>query len=208
MWKVYAGVFRFVFLVLHLLLIICVFDVVLYKGHFTQETESPWPVDFKHSCWWTRWRRSKFASHYACGTNGVCECKMDGKSTWIPPGIPTWHRQDRVSWSLGLFSRTASWRWAKRKTGRPWHVWGLAWIEIHWNNIWLRTLSTYDFKLHLRICDHTTWYWRCVGTAFGHFLLGSHNFIVMALDSCVKWPLAYMLWNINKILFGNWTSPH
>ena len=28
------------------------------------------------------------------------------KSTWIP----TWHRIDHVSWSLGLFSKTASWR--------------------------------------------------------------------------------------------------
>ena len=25
--------------------------------------------------------------------------------------------------------------------------------------------------------------------AFGHFLLGSHNLMVTALDSCVKWPL-------------------
>ena len=24
--------------------------------------------------------------------------------------------------------------------------------------------------------------------AFGYFLLGSHNFMVMALGSCVKWP--------------------
>ena len=24
---------------------------------------------------------------------------------------------------------------------------------------------------------------------FGHFLLGSHNFTVMALGLCVKWPL-------------------
>ena len=24
---------------------------------------------------------------------------------------------------------------------------------------------------------------------FGHFLLGSHNFMVKALDSCLKWPL-------------------
>jgi hypothetical protein len=29
----------------------------------------------------------------------------------------------------------------------------------------------------------------CVGTAFGHFLLGSHDLMVMALGSCVKWPL-------------------
>jgi len=42
------------------------------------------------------------ASHYAWGTNGVSECKMYVKSTWIP----TWHRMGYVSWSLGLFSKT------------------------------------------------------------------------------------------------------
>ena len=36
------------------------------------------------------------------GTNGVCECKMDVKSTWIP----TWHQMNHVLWSLGLFSKT------------------------------------------------------------------------------------------------------
>ena len=68
------------------------------------------------------------------------------------------------------------------------HMWGPTWIENHWNSIGLRTMVTYDFTLHLRIRDHTTWFWRCVGTAFGHFLLGSHNFMVTALGSCVKWP--------------------
>ena len=34
---------------------------------------------FKHSHWWKRRSRFKFASHYARGTNGVCECKMDVK---------------------------------------------------------------------------------------------------------------------------------
>ena len=28
-----------------------------------------------------------------------------------------------------------------------------------------------------------------LGQTFGHFLLGSHNFMVMALGPCVKWPL-------------------
>jgi hypothetical protein len=32
-------------------------------------------------------------------TEYVCGCTMDVKST----RIPTWHRMDRVSWSLGLF---------------------------------------------------------------------------------------------------------
>ena len=75
-------------------------------GHFTHETESPWPVHFQHSHWWKRRSRSKFASHYAWGTNGVCECKMVVKSTWNP----TWHWMDHVSRSLGLFSKTVSWR--------------------------------------------------------------------------------------------------
>jgi hypothetical protein len=49
---------------------------------------------------------------------------------------------------------------------------------------------TYDFIIHLRVRDHTTRCWRYVVTALGHFLLGSHNFMVMALgSSCVKWPL-------------------
>ena len=44
---------------------------------------------------------------------------------------------------------------------------------------------TYNFTLHLRVCDHTTWFWRCLGTTFGHFLLGSHHFKVICLHSCV-----------------------
>jgi hypothetical protein len=30
--------------------------------------------------------------------------------------------------------------------------------------------------------------------AFGHFLLGSHNCMVMTLGSCVKWPLDCNVW--------------
>jgi hypothetical protein len=36
---------------------------------------------------------SSLHTHYAWGTNGVCECKMDVKSTWIP----MWYRMDHVS---------------------------------------------------------------------------------------------------------------
>ena len=49
----------------------------LRATHFTHKTASPWPLHFKHSHWWKRRSRSKFASHYAWGTNGVCEYKMD-----------------------------------------------------------------------------------------------------------------------------------
>ena len=53
------------------------------EGLFKHETESPWPLHFEHSHWWERRSRSKFASHCAWRTNGVCECKMYVKSTWI-----------------------------------------------------------------------------------------------------------------------------
>jgi hypothetical protein len=80
------------------------------QGHFTHETESLRPIHFKHSqmysIWWKSRSLSKYASHYAWGTNKVFKCKMDVKSTWIP----TWHQMDHVSWSLGLFSKTTSWR--------------------------------------------------------------------------------------------------
>jgi hypothetical protein len=117
------------------------------QGHFTHGTERPWPLHFLHSCWWKRRSRSKFASHYAWGTNRVCECKVDARSTWIP----TWHRMDHVSWSL-RFSKTTSWEVGLTQNQRDhgtlnahkrWfilydHVCGPAWIEICWNNIWLR----------------------------------------------------------------------
>ena len=45
----------------------------------------------------------------------------------------------------------------------------------------LLTYSMVNYRIHE--------FGRCVGTAFGHVLLGSHNFMVTALRSCVKWPL-------------------
>ena len=76
------------------------------KGDFIHEIDNPWPLPFEHSHQWKRWSWSKFASHYTWGTNGVCECNMDVKSTHTP----TWHRMDHVSWSLRLFKKTTSWR--------------------------------------------------------------------------------------------------
>ena len=68
------------------------------------------------------------------------------------------------------------------------HVWGPAWIELHSNSIWL--------GVWLHMPSHYTWgsmsilhdFERCLGTTFGHFLLGSQNFMIIALGSFVKWP--------------------
>ena len=66
-------------------------------------------------------------------------------------------------------------------------------IEI---TFWLRGRVTYDLIIwghlrcgHFRVRDHAAWFWKCLGTAFGHPLWGSHNFMVTALfSSCEKWP--------------------
>ena len=51
------------------------FDLVRATSHTRVRARDQ--LHFKHSRWWKRRSRSKFASHYAWGTNGVCECKMN-----------------------------------------------------------------------------------------------------------------------------------
>ena len=85
---------------------------------------------------------------------------MDVKSTWIP----TWHQMDYVSWSLGLFSETTSWRKALHKTGRPWHfecskpliysILSCVTTRMNRNSLNQHSVEgpvTYDFTLHLRV---------------------------------------------------------
>ena len=139
--------------------------------------------------WWKRRSWSKFASHYTWGTNGVCECKMYVKSTW--------HQMDRVSWSLGrLFSKPPLGGWLNTilgdhgtpNTHNPLINSTLSCVRTHMNrNSSEKHLAegpiTYGFTLHLRVREQTTWSGRCVRTALGHFLLGTHNFMVTALGS-------------------------
>jgi hypothetical protein len=68
------------------------------------------------------------------------------------------------------------------------HVWGSVWIELHWTSIWLRARSHMASHYTWGFVTTLTWFWRRLGTAFRHFLLGSHNFLVTTLGSCVKWP--------------------
>ena len=72
------------------------------------------------------------------------------------------------------------------------HVWGPVWIEIHWNSIWLRTRS--------RMTSHYTWEFVTTLHDFGGVLgrpldtSGSHNFMVTAFGSFVKWPRVQLTW--------------
>ena len=126
---------------------------------------------------------------------------MDVKSTWIP----TWHQMGNGSCfmvtgsifenhllEVGLTKDQEIMALQMLTTVDLFYSFmceDLTWIDIHWNSIWSRTPVTYDFTLRLRARDHTTWCWRCVKTAFGHFLLDFHIFMVTTLGSCVKWPL-------------------
>ena len=68
------------------------------------------------------------------------------------------------------------------------HVWGPAWIETHWNIIRSAArshmTSHYIWGLVTTLQDLRG----VLGRPFEHILLGSHNFMVMALCSYVKWP--------------------
>jgi hypothetical protein len=109
-------------------------------------------------------------------------------------------RTGTVVWSeLGLYSNTAWPDTKPRDHGIPnahnhWfilfsHVWGPPWIEIHWDNIWLKARS--------HMTSHYTWgsmtplhdFGGVLGRPFNTFLLGSHNSMVTALGLCVKWSL-------------------
>ena len=50
---------------------------------------------------------------------------------------------------------------------------------MNWNSLKNHIVEgpvTYGFRLHLRVRDATTWLWRYVGTAFGHFSFGLSQF--------------------------------
>ena len=148
------------------------------RDHFTHEIESPRPIYFKHFHWWERWRWSKFASHYTRGTNILCKMQDGCESLHLdyfqkPPLI------GRPNTKLGDHGTpNAHNRWFILF----YHDWGPAPTKTYWNSIWSRVWS--PMTSHYT----TTRFWRCVGTALGHLLLGFHKFMVTALGPCVKWP--------------------
>ena len=72
------------------------------KGHFTHETESPWPIHFK--------ALSLVEKPEPVQVRYFTLCLRDQQSEYVHARwmqslqwILTWHRTDHVSWSLGLF---------------------------------------------------------------------------------------------------------
>ena len=169
----------------------------MHEGHLRHEVESSWTLHFKHSHWWKGWSPSKFASYYAWGTNGVCECKMDVNLhgflmasngpcfmvTWIvfknhllEVGLP----QNQETMALQMLTPVDLVYFIMCEDP---HEHTFIKIIFGWGpgHIWLHTRleGMWPHYMILKVC------W----DGLGHFLLGSHNFMVMDLGSGVKWPL-------------------
>jgi len=133
----------------------------------------------------------QFAPHYAWGTNGVCIWMHDGCEVYMDSYMASNGSCVMVTWTisrkppLGGRPSTKPGDHDTLNTHHRWfilfyHGWEPAWIKTHWNSIWLRARSHMTSHLHMRIRDHTTWFWR------------SHKFMVAALGLCVKWPLGHV----------------
>ena len=68
------------------------------------------------------------------------------------------------------------------------HVWP-AWIEIHWNSIWLRAQSHMTSQYTWGFVTTLNDFGGVLGHPVDTFFWGSHNFMVTALGFCVEWPL-------------------
>ena len=105
--------------------------------------------------------------------------------TWIIcPKPPLGGRPNTRPWDYGVMNAHNRWFILF------YHMWGPAWIESHWNSIWLKAQS--------HMTSHHTWesvitlhgFGGALGRLLDALLSGSQNFVVKALGSCVKWPLA------------------
>ena len=83
------------------------------------------------------------------------------------------------------------------------------------SKVWLLCVEDRKSGLHTTLEDPWPHYminssfWRCVGTTFGDFCLGSHNVMVTALGLCVKWPLAKescCILEIHDKLYWGWVT--
>ena len=136
--------------------------LLTHEGYFTHEIESPWPLHFKHPHWWERHGRSKFTSHYARGTNGVCMWMQDGCKVYMALNrscfMVTWTIfKNNLLEVVGLTPTWAAMALGTLITVDVFYFYyaGLAWIEIHRNIIWSRARSRMASHYISRVLDHT-----------------------------------------------------
>ena len=126
------------------------------QGLFTHETESPWPLHFKHSHWWKRWGpvqvrfTLRWRDHRSMWMQDGCKVHMD---SYVASNgsclMVTWTLFQKSP--LGGTSNTKAGNHGALNAHSLWfilfyHVWGLTWIEsteiaFGWGpgHIWLCT---------------------------------------------------------------------
>ena len=163
----------------------CTLYTLQGKGRAISHTR-PWARDhelhFKRSHWWRGQSRSKFASHYAWGTNGVYTWTQDGCEVYMDSYVASNGSCFMVIWTISINRLLEVGLTQNRGDhGTPnahnrwfiffYHVWGSIWIEIHEIAFGWGPLVMYDFTLHLRVRDRTTsWFWK-FGAVLGQVLI-------------------------------------
>ena len=156
-------------------------------------------LHFKHSHWWKRRSWSKFASHYGWGTIRVYMWIQYGCEVYMESYMVSIGSCCTVTWTIfkNHFLEVGLTR--NQPGDRPWHSERsqlliyciLSCVRTHMNAKFIEIAfgqGSGHTWLHWGYVTTRHGFWRCVGTAFRHFLLGRHNYMVTALGSCVKSP--------------------
>ena len=141
-------------------------------GHFTDESESPWSLHFKHSHWW---KRQLVQILFTLRLR-------DQWSMWMQYGCKVYMTLNVscfiVTWTIfNIHLKLGD--HATPNVHNHWfivfyHAWGPAWIGIHRNSIWWRAQS--------HMTSHHTW-WGSVTTW--------HDF-----GGALGWPLDTFFWDL------------
>jgi hypothetical protein len=124
----------------------------------THDTESPWLLHIKHSDWWKRRSRSKFALQLCLREQSMWMrdgCKVYIDSYMAPNGscfMVTWIIIKYHHLEVDLTQNKAT--MALQNLTTIYSIYFIlcedpAWIEIHWNSIWMRIRS--------HMTSHYTW---------------------------------------------------
>jgi hypothetical protein len=170
------------------------------KGQFKHETESLWPLHFKHSHWWKM--RSPFQVRFTLRLR-------DQQSKWMQDGCKVYMDSHvalngscfMVTWTgfenhlLGASltqNRETMALWMLTTVGLVYnimHMWGPAWIEIHWHD-----------SIRLRVRSHMTshYTWKSVTTL--------HDFGGALGQPLDKWFWALTI-SWSRLLAHVWSDP-
>ena len=122
-----------------------------YKGHFVDETECPWPLQIQAlplvekaepvQVWFTLYLRDQWSMWMWYGCKGDVDSYMASNGSCF---MVTWIVFNNRLLEVGLTQQSGD-RGTLNAHNRwfvvCYHVWGPAWIDVHWNSIWSRAQS-------------------------------------------------------------------